>query len=198
MFYHIEGEVTDTAPYLAVIDCSGVGYAVSTSVNTLSKLKKGERAKLYTYLHVREDCFDLYGFATLNEKRLFEMLISVSGVGPKASISILSSGTPERIAMAIIQADELVFTAAPGIGKKTAQRIILELKDKVSKETEDIIFPSDKTTAVLRGGKLNDASQALAVLGYNPAEIANALSGFEEDGHSLEEMIKEALRKMIK
>ena len=198
MFYHIEGKVTDLAPYLAVVDCAGVGYAVKTTGNTMSKLKTGEKAKFYTYLYVREDCFDLYGFGSVNEKRLFEMLLSVSGVGPKASISILSAGTPESLATAIISADERAFTVAPGIGKKTAQRIILELKDKVLSEAENIAFRSGQLFSPAAGGKHSDAAQALSVLGYTGTEITQALKDSDTENLSLEEIIREALKKMVK
>ena len=135
MFYYLEGTVAEILPYLAVMDCGGVGYACKTTNNTLAALKKGQRGKVYTYLHVAEGIFDLYGFATQNELNSFKLLLSVSGVGPKAALAILSVGTPETLAMAIVTGDEKALTAAPGIGKKIAQRIILELKDKMAKET---------------------------------------------------------------
>ena len=121
MFYHIAGTVAELDSYLAVIDCSGVGYALNVSANTLSRLRPGERAKLYVSEIVKEDAFDLYGFYTKAEKRSFELLIGVSGVGPKAALSILSSSTPENLAMAILAGDEKALTVAPGIGKKIAQ-----------------------------------------------------------------------------
>lgn len=133
MFYYVKGPVAHIAPYLAVIDCGGVGYACHTTANTLSYLKKGEVTKLYTYLHVREELFDLYGFSTEEERSCFELLIGVSGVGPKAALSILSATSPEGLAMSIITGDEKALTVAQGIGKKIAQRIILELKDKLAK-----------------------------------------------------------------
>ena len=132
MFYYVEGTVAELQPYLAVIDCSGVGYACMTTNNTLSALKKGQKARLYTYLHVAENAFGLYGFKTQSELSSFRMLIGVSGVGPKAALAILSVGTPETLAMAIVTGDEKALTVAPGIGKKIAQRIILELKDKIA------------------------------------------------------------------
>ena len=134
MFYYVSGTVAELLPYLAVIDCGGVGYACKTTNQTLSQLKKGKPGKLYTYLNVGEDVFDLYGFATQRELNSFRQLISVSGVGPKAALAILSVGTPESLAMAIVTGDERALTVAPGVGKKIAQRIILELKDKVAKE----------------------------------------------------------------
>ena len=134
MFYYVNGTVAEIEAGLAVIDCSGVGYACATTNYTLSQLKKGERAKLYTYLNVREDAMELFGFASQSELRSFKMLIGVSGVGPKAALSILSSTTPQQLSMAVVMGDEKALTAAPGIGKKIAQRIILELKDKLIKE----------------------------------------------------------------
>ena len=134
MFYYVNGTVAETGPNLAVIDCGGVGYACATTNYTLSQLKKGERAKLYTHLHVREDIFELYGFSSQAELNSFRMLIGVSGVGPKAALSVLSAATPQNLALSIVTGDEKALTAAPGIGKKIAQRIILELKDKLAKE----------------------------------------------------------------
>ena len=134
MYYYVNGTVAEIGPNLAVIDCGGVGYACATTNYTLAQLKKGEKAKLYTYLHVREEIFDLYGFASQAELSSFKMLISVSGVGPKAALAILSSGTPDQLALSIVTGDEKALTGVPGIGKKIAQRIILELKDKLAKE----------------------------------------------------------------
>ena len=134
MFYYVNGTVAEIETGLAVIDCSGVGYACATTNYTLSQLKKGERAKLYTYLNVREDAMEMFGFASQSELRSFKMLIGVSGVGPKAALSILSSTTPQQLSMAVVMGDEKALTAAPGIGKKIAQRIILELKDKCYRE----------------------------------------------------------------
>ena len=202
MFYYVKGPVAHIAPYLAVIDCGGVGYACHTTANTLSYLKKGEVAKLYTYLHVREELFDLYGFSTEEERSCFELLIGVSGVGPKAALSILSATSPEGLAMSIITGDEKALTVAQGIGKKIAQRIILELKDKLAKgqlgtsacgeqygETGVTIIPENKST---------EAAAALAVLGYSQAEIAVALKGVDMESQKLEEIIRQALKRMVK
>ena len=134
MFYHLAGTVSDIDINLAVVDCGGVGYAVNTTVNTLSKIKLNEKAKLYISEYIKEDSFELYGFATLSEKRCFDMLLTVSGIGPKAAQAILSAATPEGLAIAIMNGDEKAITVAQGVGKKIAQRVILELKDKVSKE----------------------------------------------------------------
>ena len=145
MFYYLDGTVAEILPGLAVIDCGGVGYACMTTNNTLSQLKKGEKKKLYTYLNVGESIFDLYGFATQNELNSFKLLLGVSGVGPKAALAILSANTPEGLAMAIVTEDAKSLTAAQGIGKKIAQRIILELKDKMAKETaSNWISPAER------------------------------------------------------
>ncbi|MGM9607858.1 MAG: Holliday junction branch migration protein RuvA [Oscillospiraceae bacterium] len=201
MFYYLNGIVAHTGPYLAVIDCGGVGYACKTTSYTLSALKQGEKAKLYTYLHVREEIFELYGFATENELNCFQMLIGVSGVGPKAALAILSSTTPERLATAIITGDEKALTGAPGVGKKIAQRVILELKDKLAKGQLGV--PAGESyggtgVTVIPENKASEAAAALAVLGYGPAEINEALKGINMEELSLEAVIKQALKKMVK
>lgn len=199
MFYHINGKVTDIEPNLAVIDCCGVGFALNVSVNTLSHLQIGESVKLYTYENVREDAFDLFGFFDKQEKRCFEMLLGVSGVGPKAAISILSAVTPEALAMAVISGDEKALTAAQGIGKKIAQRILLELKDKMAKETSGFeIRGGAAFAAQMSGTKLTDAVSALAVLGYSNSEITMAMKDIDVENTALEDIIKQALRKMLK
>ena len=199
MFYHINGKVTAIEPNLAVIDCWGIGFALSVSVNTLSHLQIGENAKLFTYEHIREDTFELFGFCDKQEKRCFEMLIGVSGVGPKAAISILSSATPEALAMAVISGDEKALTAVPGIGKKIAQRILLELKDKIAKETSGFAMGVGAASAVPVGGsKLSDAVSALAVLGYSSSEITVVMKDIDIENTALEDIIKQALRKMLK
>ena len=134
MIYSVNGTVDLIEPNLAVIDCGGVGYACRTTANTLSQLKIGEKAKLLTYLSVREDAVELFGFYDAAELNCFKMLISVSGVGPKAALSILSGMTPQAFALCVASGDGKTLTNAPGIGRKTAERIVLELKDKVSKQ----------------------------------------------------------------
>ena len=201
MFYYLDGTVAEIAPFLAVIDCGGVGYACKTTNYTLSRLKKGQRANLYTYLNVGEGIFELYGFASQNELGSFKLLLGVSGVGPKAALAILSTGTPEALAMAIVTGDEKALTAAPGIGKKIAQRIILELKDKMAKESAatGLDFSGGgavNTTAFT--SKATEAAQALAVLGYTSAEVSLALKGVDVENLSLEEIIRQSLKKMVK
>ena len=201
MFYYLEGTVSEILPYLAVIDCSGVGYACKTTNNTLASLKRGQRGKLYTHLHVGEGIFDLYGFATQNELNSFKLLLSVSGVGPKAALAILSVGTPETLAMAIVTGDEKSLTAAPGIGKKIAQRIILELKDKMAKETAsglDFSGGRGAPAAAVFSNKATEAAQALAVLGYTSQEVSAALKGVDVENLPLEEIIRQSLKRMVK
>lgn len=201
MFYYLDGTVAEILPYLAVIDCGGVGYACKTTNNTLSRLKKGQKGRLYTYLNVGDGIFELYGFATQNELNSFKLLISVSGVGPKAALAILSSTTPESLAMAIVTEDAKTLTAAPGIGKKIAQRIILELKDKMSKETAaglDFSGGQGIPAETVFTSKAAEAVQALAVLGYSSQEAAQAMKGVDVEGLPLEEIIRQSLKKMVK
>ena len=201
MFYYLDGTVAEILPYLAVIDCGGVGYACKTTNYTLSRLKKGQRGKLYTYLDVGENAFGLYGFATANELNSFKLLIGVSGVGPKAALAILSAATPESLAMAIVTGDEKSLTAAPGVGKKLAQRIILELKDKMARESGgELDFSGGKgaPAAAVFSNKATEAAQALAVLGYTSAEVSMALKGVDVEGLPLEEIIRQSLKKMVK
>ncbi|MCI6991725.1 MAG: Holliday junction branch migration protein RuvA [Clostridiales bacterium] len=200
MFYYVKGKVAHLAPNLAVIDCGGVGYACRTTSYTLSALQVGQEGTLYTHLNVREDAMDLYGFATENERSCFQMLIAISGVGPKAALSILSAANPEGLATAIITGNEKTLMVAPGIGKKTAQRIILELKDKLAKgqlPTAEESYGGTGIT-VIPQDKVSEATAALAVLGYQPAEITTALKGLDLEGLSLEELIRQALKKMVK
>ena len=198
MFYYLSGTVAHVEPYLAVIDCGGVGYACRTTTYTLSGLKKGDKARLYTHLNVREDAMELYGFGSQEEKNLFEQLISVSGVGPKAALSILSASTPANLALSIITGDEKALTCAQGIGKKIAQRVILELKDKLSKGQTASMGGAGEAVTVIPANKLYEASAALAVLGYSQGEINIAVKGIDMDNQPLEQIIRQALKKMVK
>ena len=201
MFYYLDGMVAEILPGLAVIDCGGVGYACMTTNNTLAHLKKGQKGKLYTFLNVAENAFGLYGFGSQNELNSFRMLIAVSGVGPKAALAILSACTPETLAMAIVTGDEKALTAAPGVGKKIAQRIILELKDKMAKETAaGLDFSGGKGTPAIPvfSSKATEAAQALAVLGYSSQEVSAALKGVDVENLPLEEIIRQSLKRMVK
>lgn len=196
MFYYLNGTVAHKEANLAVIDCGGVGYACRTTTNTLSLLNLGEKAKLYTYLNTKEDAFDLYGFSTAEELNLFRLLIGVSGVGPKAGLAILSSNTPANLAMSIITGDERALTCAPGVGKKIAQRVILELKDKLAKGQVAAAGESygGSGVTIIPDNKASEAAAALAVLGYSREEINAALRGIDLDNLTLEQIIRTALR----
>jgi Holliday junction DNA helicase RuvA len=206
MFYYLEGNVGLIAQNLAVIDIGGVGYACRATTNTLSRLELNKKAKLYTYCNIKEDTFDIYGFYDLSEQRCFEFLLGISGVGPKAAISILSFSSPESLALAIINDDESALSVAPGIGKKIASRIILELKDKVSKEMTSLkasgYVPSFGDTTSTGGDstviRQKDAAAALAVLGYNQGEISAAFRKIDISALSVEEIIREVLKGSIK
>ena len=191
MFYHIEGRVSEMEPGLAVLDCGGVGFGLNVTANTLAGLRLGERAKLYVSESIGENNFDLYGFLDKSERRFFNMLISVSGIGPKAAMSILSHNTPEGLAFAVMSNDEKALTVAPGIGKKIAQRVILELKDKVSKElsSPDYTLPAAPIQAAGESSAVNDAVMGLSVLGYSSAEIGPALKKLDTAGLSAEQII---------
>ena len=197
MFYHLAGTVSDIDINLAVVDCGGVGYAVNTTVNTLSKIKLNEKAKLYISEYIKEDSFELYGFATLSEKRCFDMLLTVSGIGPKAAQAILSAATPEGLAIAIMNGDEKAITVAQGVGKKIAQRVILELKDKVSKEMGSSSVELPVIHSPADGDSRNEAVAALMVLGYSTPEINSAFKGMDISGMSTEQIVKIALKNLM-
>ncbi len=198
MFYYLNGMVAHKEPFLAVIDCNGVGYACRTTTYSLSNLTVGEKAKMFTHVNVKEDAWDIYGFSTTEELHLFQQLISVSGVGPKAALAILSSNTPANLAMSIITGDERALTSAPGIGKKIAQRVILELKDKLAKGYADVTGESFSGSGdtIIPENKTSEAAAALAVLGYSRDEIKSALKGVDMEALSLEEVIRAALRSL--
>ena len=199
MFYYIEGVVSLIDGSVAVVDCGGVGYAVNTTANSLSRVRMGEKSRLYISPIIREGTFDLYGFATQDEKRCFELLTGVSGVGAKAAQAILSANTPESLSLAILSGNEKALTAAPGIGKKIAQRIILELKDKLAKEQSSFSGDSGAILPVaVPDDKTREAGAALAVLGYSASEVAAALKGIDMDALPLEEIIRQALKRMVK
>lgn len=202
MFYYLTGTISHLESNVVVVDCGGVGYLCHSTTHTIARLKTGERAKLYTHLNVREDAMDLFGFFALEEKHLFLQLISVSGVGPKAGLAMLSASSPEQLALAIITGDEKALTVAPGIGKKIAQRVILELKDKLAKGQNLSISGGESYggtgVTVIPQNKLSEATAALAVLGYAPLEINQALQGLDLDSMSVEVIVKEVLKKMMK
>ena len=184
-------------PGFAVIDCHGVGYGCAVTAYTAAQLKLGQKAKLYITEAVREDAFDLYGFVSREEQRCYQLLTSVNGVGPKAAMSILSSGGPQNFTLAVMTGDEKMLTAAQGIGKKIAQRIILELKDKVGGGAVELDFSTGPAvTAPVTNNAAALANAALQELGYSPAEVATALKGAPADA-STEELVRFALRNMV-
>lgn len=200
MIYSVRGKLLVKELNLAVIECGGVGYACRTSYNTVSQLgETGSEAMLYTYLYVREDNVELFGFSAMQELNCFKLLISVSGVGPKAAISILSDVTPERFAFLVASGDSKSFTKTKGIGAKTAQRIVLELKDKISSEslTTSAASVSVGASASMSfdGGNsaVTEALEALMVLGYSQGEAA-AVLGKLDPQMSTQDLIKSALK----
>lgn len=208
MFHYISGELAQATPTTAVVDVAGVGYKLTISGNTYESLPPRHTAtskvRLYTYMAVREGDIELFGFSSETELASFKMLLTVSGVGPKAAISILSLLTPEKFALAVCTDDKKTISKASGIGPKTAARIILELKDKLSKETN---IDSSLASAVSSGGgavaptmsgKLSEAQDALMVLGYSRSEAQRVISGLDTQNMSLEEIIKHSLKQLMK
>ena len=198
MFYYLNGTVALFDLNQVVLDCGGVGFTVNTTTTTMSQLKKGEQALLYTHCAIREDAFDIYGFATKRELDTFRMLIGVNGVGPKAALAILSTVTPDGLHVAVVTQNDKSLTAAPGIGRKIAQRIILELKDKLGAQAElDFSGGISGSAPVLQpGGKATEAIQALQVLGYDQNSIQSAMKGIDVEHLELQDIIKQALRAM--
>ena len=196
MIYYVSGPVALLKPGLAVIDCAGVGYGCRITAYTASKLKLRENTRLYVTESIREDAYDLYGFESREEQRCFELLTNVNGVGPKAALSILSSGGPQNFTLAVMTGNEKMLTAAPGVGKKIAQRIILELKDKLGGASELDFSAGSVAAAPAANNAVGLATAALQELGYGPAEISAALKGVDPNA-STEEMVRYALRAMV-
>jgi len=196
MLYYVSGSVAVLEPGLAVIDCGGVGYGCRVTAYTAAQLKLNQNAKLYITESIREDAFDLYGFISREEQRCYELLTSVNGVGPKAALAILSAG-PQNFTLAVMTGDEKLLTAAQGVGKKLAQRIILELKDKVGGSSMELDFSGPAVSApAAQGSNAALASAALQALGYSPSERAGDLWGVDPTA-TIEEMVRFALRAMV-
>lgn len=191
MYDYIKGKLVRKAENYAVVEANGVGYKIITTRSSLSNIKEGE-VIFYTYLYVREDIFDLYGFSTVEERSAFELLISVSGVGPKAAVAILSVVTASELAIAIVTNQPKTITAAQGVGNKMAQKIILELKDKIKNQD---IKPSTYSSAPVT--EEDDTVNALVALGYNQAEIITALRDVPAE-YTVEEKIKYGLKNLMK
>lgn len=189
MFYYIEGTVANIAEQIIVIDVSGVGYLIHTSSATLSCVKPGNKSKVYTYVNVKEDAFDIFGFLTLKELEFFKKLISINGVGPKAALSILSVADIDTLTLAVISGDEGLLTKANGIGKKIASRIVLELKDKVLKSGSDTI--SNNNTHI------DDAMDALTSLGFTPTDTMAIIMNLDNVNLlQADDIIKQVLKKI--
>lgn len=197
MLYYLNGTVALLEPGLAVIDCGGVGYGCRVTAYTAAQLKLNTTAKLYITESIREDAYELYGFVSREEQRCYTLLTAVNGVGPKAAMSILSSGGPQNFTLAVMTGDEKMLTAAQGVGKKIAQRIILELKDKIGGSNVELDFSTGPVNAAPQSGSsLTLATAALQELGYSPAEISLALKGVDPQA-STEDMVRHALRAMV-
>ena len=196
MIYSVNGEIIHLEQNLVVVECGGVGYACRATFNTVSGLRLGDKVVLFTYLNVREDAVELFGFADRTELNCFKMLITVSGVGPKAAIAILSDLTPQAFALAVVNGDSKALTRAQGIGNKIAQRIVLELKDKLEKDNS--AFESAEILDIkvpVSNNNVSEATSALVVLGFSSQQAAKALEGVDLS-LSTGEMVKEALKRL--
>ena len=207
MFYYIEGKLAHLDYGFAVVDANGVGYKMTITQTTYESMPphlsvaEAPTVRLYTYMAVREDGIELFGFANESELEAFKMLITVSGIGPKAAISILSVFTPDKLAIAIMNEDTKAIAKANGIGKKTAARVILELKDKVSASFGESasIVESTSNTAIstpVGSSKLSDAQSALLVLGYTKSEVVAALRGVDISNKETDDIIRLALKNL--
>ncbi len=197
MIYYVSGPVALLEPGLAVIDCHGVGYGCRITAYTAGQLKLNQNARLYVTESIREDAYDLYGFISKEEQRCYELLTSVNGVGPKAAMAILSSGGPQNFSLAVMTGNEKMLTAAQGVGKKIAQRIILELKDKLGGSAAELDFSMGSAPALpAKQGNAALAHAALQELGYTPAEINTALKGADPNA-TTEDLVRHALRAMV-
>ena len=209
MFYYISGTLAHAEPGFAVIDAGGVGYKLTISQTTYDSLPAHlsvatpPYVKLYSYMSVREDGVELFGFYSYDELSTFKLLISVSGVGPKVALSVLSYFTPEKFTLAVVSEDSKALSKASGVGAKTAARIVLELKDKLSRELPNSMTVSAKSLDMPAGstaskGKLTEAQDALTVLGYSRTEAVNAIRAVYSDELGLEEIIRRALKELMK
>ena len=202
MFYYLNGNLEYRDANTCVIDCAGVGYKLTVSLPTSDSLvnKMNQKVKLYTYLAVREDGIELFGFGTNEERTCFNQLIGVSGVGPKAAMSILSTLTPDKFSLAVCTDDVKAISKAPGIGAKTAARVILELKDKVSKDmmTAGGKQTASASTALPQGSIFAEATEALMVLGYDKNTVLSVLRGIDVQTTDVGEIIKAALKKLAR
>lgn len=199
MFDFITGKIAEKSANYVVLDAGGVGFKVYTSINTLqdTSLLIGSEGTVYTYLYLKEGIMDLYGFSTREERELFELLISVSGVGAKGALAVLSVASPSKLAACIVAEDIATIKSANGIGAKTAQRIVLELKDKVSADGMTTGGEVSSLGAVADNDTAKEAVSALMVLGYTPAEARKAVSSVDGSITDVEEIVKQALKKLF-
>lgn len=199
MYAFIEGQVCEKSAHEIVLLAGGVGYRIACSMTTLQAVPSvGETMRCYTILSVREDAMELFGFASREEKRMFQSLTAISGVGPKVALSLLGSMPLKELNLAILLGDVTALSRAPGVGKKTAQRIALELKDRVSQDDVSGITGAPTAAAAVPGAQDNraEALEALQALGYTPAEARNAVSQVKNADASVDEIIRLALRSM--
>lgn len=195
MFYSLRGKLISIDGLTIAVECAGVGYKCNVTQNTLSDLPNvGEEVYIYTHLHIREDAMELFGFSKLNELNCFKLLTSVSGVGAKVGVAILSTLSSEQVVMAITSGDSKGLTMAPGVGNKLAQRIILELRDKVA-NAQTTVFANLSSFSKVPTGNAVAAVNALSVLGYSQSEAASVLSQFDEN-MPVEDLIRNALKSM--
>lgn len=203
MIAHIKGNLEVKTKGYIVVETAGIGYKIYMPESTIHKLAGiGNQVKIYTFMRVREDDISLYGFLNQEELRMFELLLSVSGIGAKGALTILSNVTPSGFALAVISNDVNVLKKLPGIGPKTAQRVILELKDKLKKEqeivSEEIAEGTSLQSVIAEDEKISEAVSALQVLGYSRKEIADALVSVEMKELTVEEIIKKGLGNLAK
>lgn len=198
MFYSIHGKVVCREAGMVAIECGGVAFRCTVSLNTLAKLPPvGDSALLYTHLSVKEDDLSLFGFAEKQEMECFKMLISVSGIGPKVAIAILSNMTPDQFILCVASGDSKTLTKTPGLGPKGAQRVVLELKDKVAKMDVGDVSLGEIAASADAGGNKGEAVSALVALGYAQSDAVRALAGRSEE-EPVQELIKEGLKFLAK
>ncbi|MDE5974479.1 MAG: Holliday junction branch migration protein RuvA [Eubacterium sp.] len=199
MLYNVKGKLTVSDVNFIVVECGGVGFKCFTTLNTVKNIGRiGDEVNVFTYLAVREDAMDLYGFATLDELNAFKLLITVSGIGPKAAAAILSELAPDRLAICIASGDAKAITKAQGVGKKTAERVVLELKDKMGAIT--VGGTSDAVSSVASVGESSnsaEAVEALVALGYSQSDAA-VVVGSMDKSLSVDEMIRNGLKQLAK
>lgn len=199
MLYNLNGILTVSDVNYVVVECGGVGFKCFTSLNTVKSLGKvGDKVNIFTYLAVREDAMDLYGFADNAELDAFKLLISVSGIGPKAAIAILSQLSPDRLALCIASGDAKSITKAQGVGKKTAERVVLELKDKmVNISSGDVSSAVSSAASAGENSNSAEALEALVALGYSQSDAA-VVVGAMDKSLSVDEMIRQGLKQLAK